>query len=120
MPAAVAALPEAARGKIHVVQQCRPEDMDRVRQTYISAGVDADLAPFFDDLPERMAQSHLVMCRSGASTCAELAVIGRPAVMVPLPGALDQDQKANATVLAKAGGGWLVEQKDMTVGAARR
>jgi UDP-N-acetylglucosamine--N-acetylmuramyl-(pentapeptide) pyrophosphoryl-undecaprenol N-acetylglucosamine transferase len=65
-------------------------------------------------MPQRIADSHLVVCRSGASTTAELTVIGRPAIMVPLPGALDQDQKANALVLAAAGGGWLVEQKDMT------
>ncbi len=114
VPAAVAALPEGARRKVHVVQQCRAEDIDRVRKAYAAAGVEADLAAFFADLPQRMAASHLVVCRSGASTCAELAVIGRPAIMVPLPGALDQDQKANAAVLAKAGGGRLVEQKDAT------
>jgi len=114
VPEAVAALPEVARARVHVVQQCRPEDIGRVRQAYGAAGVDAELAPFFTDLPQRMAASHLVVCRSGASTCAELAVIGRPAILVPLPGALDQDQKANATVLARAGGGWLVEQADMT------
>ncbi len=65
-------------------------------------------------MPERIARSHLVVCRAGASTVAELAVIGRPAIMVPLPDALDQDQKANAEVLAAAGGGWMIEQKDMT------
>ncbi len=114
VPAAVAALPESTRSRVQVMQQCRPEDIDRVGEAYRAAGLDAELAPFFNDLPRRMAASHLVVCRSGASTCAELAVIGRPAIMVPLPGALDQDQKANATVLARVGGGWLVEQADMT------
>jgi UDP-N-acetylglucosamine--N-acetylmuramyl-(pentapeptide) pyrophosphoryl-undecaprenol N-acetylglucosamine transferase len=114
VPAAQAALPGAARSKVRVVQQCRPEDIGRVREAYMAAGVAAELAPFFNDLPKRMSDSHLVICRSGASTCTELAVIGRPAIMVPLPGALDQDQKANATVLANAGAGWLIEQRDMT------
>jgi UDP-N-acetylglucosamine--N-acetylmuramyl-(pentapeptide) pyrophosphoryl-undecaprenol N-acetylglucosamine transferase len=114
VPPAVARLPRQLESRLRIVQQCRPEDMDRVGEAYRSMEVTADLAPFFGDLPQRMAASHLVVCRSGASTCAELSVIGRPAIMVPLPGALDQDQKANAQVLAKAGGGWMVEQRDMT------
>ena len=65
----------------------------------------AEVAPFFADLPRRMAESHLVVSRSGASTCAELTAIGRPAILVPLPGAIDQDQAANARVVAEAGGG---------------
>ena len=88
--------------------------MARVKAAYAELGVRACLAPFFHDLPQRIADSHLVVSRSGASTTAELTVIGRPAIMVPLPGALDQDQKANAMVVAAAGGGWMVEQKDMT------
>ena len=114
VPPAIALLPEAARGRLAIVQQCRPEDMARVEAAYKDLGVAAELQPFFRDLPQRIADSHLVICRSGASTIAELTVIGRPAIMVPLPGALDQDQKANAMVLAAAGGGWMVEQKDMT------
>ena len=86
----------------------------RVRQAYDLLGVEAELAPFFADLPKRIAEAHLVVCRSGASTCTELAVIGRPAILVPLPHALDQDQKANAAVLADAGGGWLIEQAELT------
>ncbi len=114
VPPAIALLPEALRARLAIVQQCRPEDMARVKAAYEALGVDACLAPFFNDLPQRIAGSHLVVCRSGASTTAELTVIGRPAIMVPLPGAVDQDQKANALVLAAAGGGWMVEQKDMT------
>jgi UDP-N-acetylglucosamine--N-acetylmuramyl-(pentapeptide) pyrophosphoryl-undecaprenol N-acetylglucosamine transferase len=113
VPAAVALMPEAVRQRLRIVQQCRPEDMARVDKAYKSLGVGACLAPFFHDLPQRIANSHLTVCRSGASTIAELTVIGRPAIMVPLPGALDQDQKANALVLAAGGGGWMVEQKDM-------
>lgn len=114
VPPAVALMPEVLRARLMIVQQCRSEDLARVEATYAGLGVSATLAPFFRDLPQRIADSHLVVSRSGASTTAELTVIGRPAIMVPLPGALDQDQKANAMVLAAAGAGWMVEQKDMT------
>ncbi len=114
VPPAVALMPEPLRRRLAIVQQCRPEDMERVTAAYTDLGVAAELQPFFRDLPQRTADSHLIVSRSGASTVAELTVIGRPAIMVPLPGALDQDQKANALVLAGAGGGWMVEQKDMT------
>jgi UDP-N-acetylglucosamine--N-acetylmuramyl-(pentapeptide) pyrophosphoryl-undecaprenol N-acetylglucosamine transferase len=114
VPAAIALLPEALRTRLRIVQQCRPEDLGRVHQGYELLGIETDLAPFFVDMPERIAAAHLVVCRSGASTCAELAVIGRPAILVPLPHALDQDQRANAEVLAKAGGGWLVEQSELS------
>ena len=114
VPPAVTALPEALRARLQITQQCRPEDIDRVAEAYRVANVAAELEPFFRDMPERMANSHLIVSRSGASTVAELAAIGRPAIMVPLPHALDQDQKANAEILAGAGGGWLIEQQDMT------
>jgi UDP-N-acetylglucosamine--N-acetylmuramyl-(pentapeptide) pyrophosphoryl-undecaprenol N-acetylglucosamine transferase len=115
VPPAVASLPEPLRGRLHITQQCRPEDIARVAEAYRAAKVVAELEPFFRDMPERMANNHLVVSRSGASTVAELAAIGRPAIMVPLPHALDQDQKANAEILAGAGGGWMIEQKDMTL-----
>lgn len=114
VPPAIEALPAEMRGRIAITQQCRPEDMERVRSAYDRLGVRADLQPFFTDMPARIAATHLVVSRSGASTVAELAVIGRPAIMIPLPGALDQDQKANAEVMARAGGGWMVEQRDMS------
>jgi UDP-N-acetylglucosamine--N-acetylmuramyl-(pentapeptide) pyrophosphoryl-undecaprenol N-acetylglucosamine transferase len=114
VPAAIALLPEATRARLSIVQQCRPEDLGRVHQGYELLGVEADLGPFFLDMPARIAAAHLVVCRSGASTCAELAVIGRPSILVPLPHALDQDQRANAEVLAQAGGGWLVEQSELS------
>jgi UDP-N-acetylglucosamine--N-acetylmuramyl-(pentapeptide) pyrophosphoryl-undecaprenol N-acetylglucosamine transferase len=114
MPAAVALIGNDNQRRLKLTQQCRPEDIARVRQAYELMGVSAELQPFFNDMPRRIADSHLVISRSGASTCAELAVIGRPAIMVPLPHALDQDQKANATVLAEAGGGWLIDQAALT------
>ena len=92
------------RARLSIVQQARDEDVARVRDAYARLGVTAEVAPFFADLPARIAAAHLVVSRSGASTVAELAAIGRPAILVPLPHALDQDQLANAGVLAEAGG----------------
>ncbi len=114
VPPAVALLPQSLRSRLRVTQQCRPEDLDRVAETYRQAKVNVELAAFFTDLPERMAQSHLVISRSGASTVAELCVIGRPALLIPLPGAIDADQKNNALVLDRAGGGWIAEQSGLT------
>lgn len=114
VPAAVATLDAGLRSRLAIVQQCRKDDLDKVRERYQGLGVTAELLPFFTDLPRRMAASHAVVSRSGASTCAELAAIGRPAVMIPLPGAIDQDQTANARLIAQAGGGWMVEQAELT------
>jgi UDP-N-acetylglucosamine--N-acetylmuramyl-(pentapeptide) pyrophosphoryl-undecaprenol N-acetylglucosamine transferase len=114
VPPALALLPEDLRRRVKVAQQCRPEDIARVAEAYRALGLQPDLEPFFRDLPRRIADGHLVVCRSGASTVGELTVIGRPAIMVPLPHALDQDQRANAEVLVAVGGGWMIEQKDMT------
>jgi UDP-N-acetylglucosamine--N-acetylmuramyl-(pentapeptide) pyrophosphoryl-undecaprenol N-acetylglucosamine transferase len=114
VPGAVARLDEAHRGRLRLVQQCREEDIDRVRAGYEAIGVDAELAPFFADLPKRIADAHMVVSRSGASTVAELAVIGRPAILVPLPHAIDNDQLLNATALAQAKGGWLLPQPAFT------
>jgi len=110
VPPALALLPLELRSRLHVTQQARAEDVERVRQSYAAAGVAAEIAPFFSDLPSIMATSHLVIGRAGASTVAELAVIGRPAILVPLPHALDNDQLLNATSLARAGGAWVIEQ----------
>jgi UDP-N-acetylglucosamine--N-acetylmuramyl-(pentapeptide) pyrophosphoryl-undecaprenol N-acetylglucosamine transferase len=107
-------LPATLKTRLSIVQQCRAEDLDAVRATYNKEGVAAELAPFFQDLPARMAQAHLVIGRSGAGTVAELMVIGRPAILVPLPHALDDNQTPNADALADAGGGWRVAQKDLT------
>ncbi len=84
--------------------------MKATRQAYTGMGVESDVAPFFNDMGERLADAHLVICRAGASTVAELAVIGRPAILVPYPHALDHDQAENARVLADAGGAWLMPE----------
>lgn len=114
VPPAVGQLDSALRGLLAIVQQVREEDLGRVRDAYASLGVAAEVAPFFSDLPARMAASHLVVSRSGASTVAELAAIGRPAILVPLPHALDQDQFANAGVLERAGGALRIAQDAFT------
>jgi UDP-N-acetylglucosamine--N-acetylmuramyl-(pentapeptide) pyrophosphoryl-undecaprenol N-acetylglucosamine transferase len=114
VPGAIERLAPALRARLVVVQQARGEDEARVRDAYARLGVNAEVAPFFADLPARIAASHLIVSRSGASTVAELAAIGRPSILVPLPGALDQDQLANANVLAKAGGAIVLQQDDFT------
>jgi UDP-N-acetylglucosamine--N-acetylmuramyl-(pentapeptide) pyrophosphoryl-undecaprenol N-acetylglucosamine transferase len=114
VPPAIGRLAPELRARLRIVQQARAEDIDAVHAAYAKLGVAADCAPFFADLPARMAAAHLIISRSGASTVAELSAIGRPAILVPLPHALDQDQLANAGVLAKAGGAVRIEQRDFT------
>lgn len=114
VPPALDHLDPPVRARLSVVQQARSEDMERVRAAYAKHNVPAEIAPFFPDLPARIAAGHLVVSRAGASTVSELAVIGRPAIMVPLPHALDQDQLANANVLAGAGGGIVLPQAEFT------
>jgi UDP-N-acetylglucosamine--N-acetylmuramyl-(pentapeptide) pyrophosphoryl-undecaprenol N-acetylglucosamine transferase len=114
VPAAIAEMPQDLRARLVVVQQARGEDEARVRELYQRYAVDAEVAPFFADLPARMAQAHLVIGRSGASTVSELAVIGRPSILVPFPFALDQDQAANAEHLQAVGAAQVVRQADFT------
>jgi UDP-N-acetylglucosamine--N-acetylmuramyl-(pentapeptide) pyrophosphoryl-undecaprenol N-acetylglucosamine transferase len=114
VPAAVERLTPGLRARLVVVQQARPEDADGVRAAYSRLKVNAEVAAFLFDLPARIAQSHLIISRSGASTVAELSAIGRPAILVPLPHALDQDQLANASVLEKAGGAIRIDQGQFT------
>jgi UDP-N-acetylglucosamine--N-acetylmuramyl-(pentapeptide) pyrophosphoryl-undecaprenol N-acetylglucosamine transferase len=114
VPAAIATLAPGLRRRLAIVQQAREEDGGRVREAYAVAGLTAEVASFFPDLPERIAAAHLVISRAGASTVAELAAIGRPGILVPLPHALDQDQLANATVLAQAGAAVILKQSEFT------
>ena len=114
VPAALTRLPHDMKLRLSVVQQCRPEDIDQVREIYKNAEIRAILETFFNDLPRRMAETHLVIARSGAGTVAELMAIGRPAILVPLPGALDDNQAPNAEILSKAGAGWMVRQRDLS------
>jgi UDP-N-acetylglucosamine--N-acetylmuramyl-(pentapeptide) pyrophosphoryl-undecaprenol N-acetylglucosamine transferase len=117
MPAALKLMAPTARARLVITQQARTEDLAAVKAAYAEMGVTAELAPFFIDLPDRIAGAQLVLSRSGASTVSELSVIGRPSILVPLPGALDQDQANNAKVLAEAGGAWLVPQAELMPGA---
>ncbi|HTQ14344.1 MAG TPA: undecaprenyldiphospho-muramoylpentapeptide beta-N-acetylglucosaminyltransferase [Rhizomicrobium sp.] len=112
VPAAVALLPPQMKARLSIVQQCRPEDLDMVRAGY--AGVKAELAAFFGDMPQRIAKAHLVICRAGVGTVSELAVIGRPAILVPYPFATDDHQTTNALVLVEAGAGWMMPQSALT------
>jgi UDP-N-acetylglucosamine--N-acetylmuramyl-(pentapeptide) pyrophosphoryl-undecaprenol N-acetylglucosamine transferase len=114
VPEAIALLPEELRSRLRIVQQARAEDEKRVKARYAEMGVTAEVAAFFSDLPGRMANAHLVLSRSGASTVNELAIIGRPAILVPLPHALDDDQGHNAKILVEAGGALMRRQPDIT------
>jgi UDP-N-acetylglucosamine--N-acetylmuramyl-(pentapeptide) pyrophosphoryl-undecaprenol N-acetylglucosamine transferase len=113
VPPALALLSDDLRRRLVITQQCRSEDLARVEAAYTAAGLRAELAPFFADLPARMAACHLVIGRAGASSVAELTVLGRPSLLVPLPHALDNDQLQNANRLADAGGTICIEQKDL-------
>lgn len=114
VPDAVARLPEAMRARLTLVQQVRAEDIDAVRARYATLGVEAELAAFFDDMPARLTDAHLVICRAGASTVAELAVAGRPALMIPYPHATDDHQSANAAAVQDTGGGWRLAERGLT------
>jgi UDP-N-acetylglucosamine--N-acetylmuramyl-(pentapeptide) pyrophosphoryl-undecaprenol N-acetylglucosamine transferase len=114
VPAAIERLDDALRLRLLLAQQARGEDLVLVREAYTRLRISAEVAAFFPDLPARIAAAHLVVSRSGASTVAELAAIGRPAILVPLPHALDQDQKANAAVLERVGGAVRLGQDEFT------
>jgi UDP-N-acetylglucosamine--N-acetylmuramyl-(pentapeptide) pyrophosphoryl-undecaprenol N-acetylglucosamine transferase len=117
VPSALIALPENLRTRLRVVQQARQEDGAAVRAAYEAAGIAAEVAPFFTDMAGYLGAAHLVIARAGASTTAELAVAGRPAILVPLPGAIDDHQTANAAVLGNAGAAWVFAQPRFTAEA---
>jgi UDP-N-acetylglucosamine--N-acetylmuramyl-(pentapeptide) pyrophosphoryl-undecaprenol N-acetylglucosamine transferase len=114
VPDGLALLPEHFRRRLQVTQQCRAEDIEDVRAKYAKLGIPADLATYLPDLPDRLAWSHLVIARAGASTIAELTAAGRPAILIPLPTATDNHQVANAREMAKAGGARMILQKNFT------
>jgi UDP-N-acetylglucosamine--N-acetylmuramyl-(pentapeptide) pyrophosphoryl-undecaprenol N-acetylglucosamine transferase len=114
LPHALLRLPEDLRNRLNLAQQCRAEDLERVQQCYRTHGIKGDLRSFFDDMPARLAAAHLVITRSGASTMAELAAIGRPAILVPYLYATDDHQTANARAFDRRGAGWLTSQLDLT------
>jgi len=114
VPAAVKLLPESLRNRLEIAQQCRPEELDRTHEAYAGLGAHVQLRHFFDNVPELLANAHLLIARSGASTVAEATVVGRPSLLVPYPFAADDHQTANAKVLAAAGGGWMLRQPEFT------
>jgi len=114
VPAALGLLPTVLRDRIHLVQQCREEDLERVREGYVALGIKAETAAFFDDVPDRLVAAHLVIARAGASTVSELGVIGRPAILVPYPHAMDDHQSRNARAMENAGGGWMMAESALT------
>ncbi|WP_323794654.1 undecaprenyldiphospho-muramoylpentapeptide beta-N-acetylglucosaminyltransferase [Nisaea sp.] len=112
VPEAIAGLPADMLPRLRITQQSRAEDVDRVKARYSTLGVAADVRPFFDDLPDRMASADLVIARSGASTIAELNAIGRPAILVPYPSASDDHQTANALACQATGAAWMMPEPD--------
>lgn len=116
LPAAIALLPEAHRRRLRLTQQARQDDEAGVKAAYAQLGVEAQVSPFFTDMAKRMADAQLIISRSGASTVSEIAVIGRPALLVPYPHALDHDQAANAAALAAAGGAEVHPQSSLAPG----
>lgn len=114
VPEGLGMLPVALRRRLQVTQQCRPEDIEAVRETYRRLEIPADLSTYIDDMPTKLGWSHLVIGRAGASTIAELTVAGRPAILVPLPGAMDDHQTDNAQEMARAGGARSIPQAQFT------
>jgi UDP-N-acetylglucosamine--N-acetylmuramyl-(pentapeptide) pyrophosphoryl-undecaprenol N-acetylglucosamine transferase len=110
IPQALGLLPQALRERLEVTQQGREEDLPMVEAALKVAGIKAETGKFFGDLPARMASAHLVIARSGASTLSELCVIGRPAILIPYPSAMDDHQTANAAVMERAGAAWVLRQ----------
>jgi UDP-N-acetylglucosamine--N-acetylmuramyl-(pentapeptide) pyrophosphoryl-undecaprenol N-acetylglucosamine transferase len=113
VPATLASLPDAMRSRLDITQQCRADDVAMVQSAYRDARINADVGKFFTDLPRRMGEAHLVIARSGASTLSELTVIGRPAILIPYPHAMDDHQAANAAVLEKANAAWVIKQSEL-------
>lgn len=114
VPQALALLPAGMQALLSVTQQCRAEDMERVAAAYAATDIRPVLAPFFPDVADLIGTAHLAITRAGASTVSELAALGRPAILVPLPGAIDDHQRANARALADAGGAWMMDQSTFT------
>lgn len=114
VPDAISRLDAPLRRRLTVTQQCRAEQQTALRARYADMDVSADIRPFFDDMPVILANSHLVISRAGASSVAELAAAGRPALLVPFAGAMDDHQTMNANQLASVGGGHCLAETDLT------
>ena len=114
LPAALALLTPEERRRVRLTQQCRPEDLDRVRSAHAELGVEAVTAAFFDDMPQRLDAADLVVTRAGASAVAEILLVGRPAILVPYAFAADDHQRANARNLEAAGAALVIDPDDFT------
>jgi UDP-N-acetylglucosamine--N-acetylmuramyl-(pentapeptide) pyrophosphoryl-undecaprenol N-acetylglucosamine transferase len=114
VPDGLSMLQPALRGRLQVIQQCRPEDIEAVRARYAGHGIPAELATYFEDMAERLADAHLFIGRAGASTIAELTAVGRPAILIPLPIATDDHQAANTREVVAAGGARSIRQEKFT------
>lgn len=116
-PEAISGLSEALRRRLRIVQQAREGEVEGLRRTYAAAGVPAEVAPFFKDLPRRIAEAHIVVARAGASTVTEIGLIGRPAILVPLAIAMDDHQTGNAKSLSGAGAASLIPESSFDASA---
>ena len=114
VPDGLGMLQPSLRRRLQVVQQCRPDDIERVRKTYAELGIPAELTTYIEDMPDKLADAHLVIGRAGASSLAELTVAGRPAILIPFPSATDDHQTANAREITRAGGARTIQQTDFT------
>lgn len=114
VPDGLAMLPTALRTRLQVIQQCRSEDIDAVRERYRAHDIPADLATYFENMAERLADAHLFIGRAGASTIAELTAVGRPAILIPLPIATDDHQAVNTREIVAAGGARAIRQDKFT------
>jgi UDP-N-acetylglucosamine--N-acetylmuramyl-(pentapeptide) pyrophosphoryl-undecaprenol N-acetylglucosamine transferase len=114
VPDGLGLLQPSLRHRLQVVQQCRPDDIERVRRQYAELGIPAELMTYIEDMPEKLADAHLVIGRAGASTIAELTAAGRPAILIPFPSATDDHQTANAREMTQAGGARTIQQESFT------
>ncbi|MBV7259323.1 undecaprenyldiphospho-muramoylpentapeptide beta-N-acetylglucosaminyltransferase [Erythrobacter crassostreae] len=114
VPDGLSMLPDGLRQRLQVTQQCRSEDVDRVRERYVNHDIAAELGTYFEDMHERLADTHLFIGRAGASTIAELTAVGRPGILVPLPIATDDHQAVNTRDVVKAGGARMIRQSGFT------
>jgi UDP-N-acetylglucosamine--N-acetylmuramyl-(pentapeptide) pyrophosphoryl-undecaprenol N-acetylglucosamine transferase len=114
VPEGLGLLQPSLRHRLQVVQQCRPDDIEQVRNHYAALGIPAELMTYIEDMPEKLADAHLIIGRAGASTIAELTAAGRPAILIPFPSATDDHQTANAREMTKAGGARTIQQENFT------
>jgi UDP-N-acetylglucosamine--N-acetylmuramyl-(pentapeptide) pyrophosphoryl-undecaprenol N-acetylglucosamine transferase len=114
VPEGLGLLRPSLRRRLQVIQQCRPDDIAQVRARYAELGIPAELMTYIEDMPDKLAEAHLVIGRAGASTIAELTAAGRPAILIPFPSATDDHQTANAREMTKAGGARTIPQTQFT------